>query len=161
MARHKRFGDYMSMETMTTSPVESMNRMMKTNVHSNLNLSKSVSVTTQTFDQRFDNHRKNSLRDTNKINRASQSVTKRLTERKAQYLFDISFDARKHVKAVHLSPELWLVWDFREVNKATDVAEKWKWLWDKLPSYHNVFKMCVKRRGEKKFLWCQCRHFDE
>ena len=55
------------METMTTLPVESMNRMLKSNVHSNLNLSKSVNITTRTFDERFDNHRKTTLRETNPV----------------------------------------------------------------------------------------------
>ena len=106
--------------------VESMNKMMKGKTHSNHNLSKSVSITTQSFDKRFDDHRKNPSHEVNVVNRSSQAHTKKYTETKAQYLFDITYDARQHVKAVHYSKDLWYVWDFREVNRTRNVDDNLK-----------------------------------
>jgi hypothetical protein len=148
------------METMTTSPVESMNELIKhgpQGVDSNMNLRKSVQTMTNTIYERFEDHRKNTLREMNVINRASQSNTKRNVERKAQYLFDILFDNRLSIKCAQLSAEQWLAFNF-DINIEEECR---RGPWPRLPRFHNVFFLIVKRRGEHLFLWCSCRHFDE
>ncbi len=79
LARYNYFSIHMSMETMTTSPVESTNDLIKHEhqvVDSNMKLSKSVQIMTNAIDKRFENHCKKSLHEMNVINRVSQSKTK-------------------------------------------------------------------------------------
>ena len=126
LAHHVRFGVHMSMDTMTTSPVESMNSIVKKNVNSNYNLSKSIKTTTGIIDELFEDHRKLSLWEENIVNCASQSVTKDIIERKAQYLIDQSFDNQLNIKGMHYRKEVWLCWDFREVNTHSKKKGSWR-----------------------------------
>ncbi len=161
LARHVRFGAHMSMDTLTTLPVESMNNIVKKNVNSNYNLRKSIKTTTGVIDERFEDHRKSSLREENIVNHASKSVTKDIIKRKAQYLIDQSFDNRLNIKGINYRQEVWLCWYFREVNAHSKKKGSWKELWDILPSYHNVYTIEVVRSGDHLSLNCKCEHFEE
>ena len=98
LARYFQIGVHMSMDSMTTSPVESMNNLVKhgpKSINSNMNLSRSVKTATSAIDDRFDDHHNQLVREMGIINRASQAPTKRDIERKAQYMIDINFDRER------------------------------------------------------------------
>ena len=160
LARYCRVGLHMSMDAMTTSPVESMNNLIKhgpKSINSNMNLSRAVKTATSAIDERFDDHHNQAVREMGIINRASQAPTKRAIERKAQYMIDINFDRRTTVKCVQTAPETWLAWNFgAEVEKECRSGP-----WPRLARYHNVWKLKVNRRGDKLFLWCECQHHNE
>ena len=125
LAHHVRFGAHISMDTMTTSPVQSINNTAKKNVNSNYNLSKSIESTTGVIDKRFEDHRKLSLREENIVNRASQSATKDIIERKAQYLIDQSFVNRLNIKGMHYRKEVWLI---QTIDRLLNVSQKFRLL---------------------------------
>ena len=61
----------------------------------------------------------------NIISKALQSTTKRNTECKAQYIFDISFDNPLKMKCVQTAEEEWKVFDFDKKNRIGKYDKKW------------------------------------
>lgn len=163
-ARHCRMGIHMSMEAMTTSPVESMNDLIKNGekgVTSNMNLSRSVATTTDVINERIADYKNEKYRDLDKVNLASQASTRNHVSRKAQYLIDISFDGKEYVKCAQLEEEKWVCWDFGKQKPVSQKKKKWQILWNRLPIYHDIFYVTVKRIGDNAFLHCSCCHFQE
>ena len=90
-------------DTMTTSPVESMNELTKhgpNSIDSNMNISRSIMTMTKGHDERSQSHHKKSIQDLNKTNLASHAPTKYEIHQKCQPMIDQNFDFSKHVNCV-------------------------------------------------------------
>ena len=95
LAYYIRKGIYMCLDAMTTSPVESMNEVIKhgTNaVDSNMNLSRSLTTIAGSVDDRYQAFYEQSCRDLGRTNRASQAPIADDMNKKCQYMLDYNFD---------------------------------------------------------------------
>lgn len=160
LAYYRRIGISMCLEAMTTSPVESMNDVTKhgnMKVHSNMNLSKSVSVMTEGHDARIGDHMSKSIRSLNRTNRASQGPTKDDLDPIGQYLLDQSFDGAIMECGAQIKPEEWIVFNFTEKSKSIE-DDCYEGPWPRFPRFHVVHVLKVCRRDNQLFLCCSCKH---
>ena len=91
-----------SLDASTTSPVESMNSIVKfgkDGVSSNMNLSKSLSSVLHGTDDRMNFRNDEALRQMSKSSCCSRAPTKDDVNKKGQGLLDASYDVRLHFKA--------------------------------------------------------------
>lgn len=154
LAHHIRRKIPMCLQAMTTSPVESMNKIVKYGQHkldSNMNLSTGVRNFTKGVDERILGHDAEAQREMGMNNRASQAPTKYDIIRKAQLLMDIQYDSRKHMKCAQTEEEEWICWNFYVEEDMTILFP-----WTYKAEYHQVRTISIRRRGDKVFAHCDC-----
>ena len=161
LAYYIRKSIYMCLDAMMTSPVESMNEVIKhgTNaVDSNMNLSRSLTTIAGSVDDRYQAYYEQSCRDLGRTNRASQAPIADDMNKKCQYMLDYNFDRRITVCFVQESETTWAAWNFDE--KDTIDLDCTKGPWPRLPRFHEVFKVELLRYLGELYLKCSCMHQD-
>lgn len=173
----------MSMDAMTTSPVESMNNLIKNKMQldPNMNLSQALPLMLSKNNERIKAHLTNFIASLQQTTLASASPTKQSISTRCQLVLDQLFDRRHHVKCVQESDALWTCWNFADVKcndnvlspteiipLLTSVGESTATSTDErniltsdfsfisAPKFLSVFQQSVKKLGEELFLHCTC-----
>ena len=155
LANYIRRYTYLSMDAMTTSPVEGNNNAIKhgpNRIHSNMHLSQSLPQIYAGVDSRIQRSHNEAIRNIGKTSYSSRASTADLVNVKGQSLVDGNFDSRTIYKGSQIAKEAWLVWCFD--RKRHDTFKSLPWCY--LPFYHRVHRLEVKRSGDKLFIHCSC-----
>lgn len=155
LANYIRRFTYLSMDAMTTSPVEGNNNAIKHGqfrIHSNMNLSQSLPKVYGGVNSRIERSISQAKRDTGKTSYSSRAATADFVNVKGQSLVDRNFDSRFKYKGAQTDTETWKVWCFDSKRHNTFLSEPWCYL----PYYHRVHNLEVRRSGEKLFIHCSC-----
>ena len=114
LAQYHRKEITMCADAMTTSPVESMNDLIKNKqkISSNFNLSKSVEriVVDQTF--RYEKNCDQMRMQMNRTVLSSRSPTKHDVTSRCQHMIDFLHDKSAYLKCAHVDDNTWICWNF-------------------------------------------------
>jgi hypothetical protein len=119
IAQHIRKDIFMCTDAMTTSPMESMNDLIKNKqrLSSNHNLSRSLERIVIDQSLRYEQHVNRSFMEMNKTVLASRSPTKHDIHRRCQYMIDYLHDRSRFLKCVQTSECDWICWNFIDTEK--------------------------------------------
>ena len=122
LAFHFRKHIYMCADAMTTSPVESMNDLMKNKqkLYSNHNLSTCLQRISNDQSLRYDMHVQRSFMEMNKNMLSSRAPTKNDIHRRCQHMLDYFHDNSQKIKCCQVSDREWYCWNFMDPEKRTN-----------------------------------------
>lgn len=174
----------MSMDAMTTSPVESMNNLIKNNmkISANMNLSTSLPLMLRLHTKRIAKHFLTSKAQLQKTTLASTSTTRTSITKHCQHILDKLFNDCHPLKCVQETEYEWICWDFdsygtdfhlvrgdtNDFHIDDDVGTPSAQLQSEqfldtmtacgfvVPYFAEVFRVCLQKVGEDMFLHCSC-----
>jgi len=185
LAQYIRKEIYMCANAMTTSPVESMNDLIKNkqNINSRLNLSNTVGRIITDHKTRFSDHVNKEFMQMNRTLLSSQAPTKDHIQTKCQHMIDYLHDTSHRQKCIQTNEREWLCWDFKNSQlhfdtdpfdeldynniKSIDMESKMPTFDEdriissmKIPSFLNVFHIMVTSTEGRLFMKCSCYHYE-
>ena len=143
------------MDAMTTSPVESHNRVLKHGpeaIHPNYHLNTTVSKIMNSSITRLRLRKDRAMIETGKNNLASNSPTREFLIKKGQGLVDRNYDRRGLYKSVQLNPTKWISWYFDEVETLKDRHP----LFVEIPMFLRVRVLELTSQNGNNFVSCSC-----
>lgn len=185
LAQYIRKDIYMSADAMTTSPVESMNDLIKNkqNINSRLNLSNTVDRIITDHKTRYNDHVNKALMQMNRTVLSSQAPTKDHIHPKCQHMIDFLYDTSHRLKCIQTNECEWICWDFKnnqlqlstdpfdeldyndiesmEMNSKMSSFDEEKVIASmKIPSFLNVYNIRVTSNDGRMFMKCSCCHYE-
>ena len=189
LAQYHRKEITMCADAMTTSPVESMNDLIKNKqkISSNFNLSKSVEriVVDQTF--RYEKNCDQMRMQMNRTVLSSRSPTKHDVTSRCQHMIDFLHDKSAYLKCAHVDDNTWICWNFVDPEKRSTFYNSHDELGEmyevneeeldrhtsshddadndmfvsslKVPNFLNVYELHVNSFNGNTFLKCSCCYY--
>lgn len=146
------------MDVSTTSPVESMNKVIhqdldvKSNVHADKGIKRIAEGTTDRIKRKINE----SLRSLNTTNTASCAPTSHLIIAKSQALADQNNYRSKSLPCARVSPNEWWCWCFSVPSDPKMSTYPWCCLLFPV----RVRKIHLREKDGNHFLWCDCGYYD-
>lgn len=146
------------MDASTTSPVESMNKLIHIDlrVSSNLHADKGIERIAQGTTNRIRKKVDESIRSMNTLNMSSRAPTNHLIIAKSQALADQNHARSRSIHVARVSPTQWWCWCFSVEPDAKMSTYPWCCLLFPV----RVRKIYLREKDGRQFLWCDCGYYD-
>lgn len=128
LAQYIRKDVTMSADAMTTSPVESMNDLIKNKqkINASLNLSKSLEQIVGNQKTRYDRSHGKACMQLNRTQLSSRAPTKDHIHKRCQDMMDFLYDKSSRVKCAMTSECEWMCWNFVDPEKRSKFHDSWQ-----------------------------------
>ena len=157
-AFHKKKCVTNSMDSFTTSPVESQNNIIHNHlgINSSMNAEKGIAKISEYSEQQYALNEKEGIQSLNKTNLSSRAPTKEFIIDKSQAIADQNYDASHDYSYCQIGRGKWLVWHFHHLYVGRKVL---KFPYSELPTFCRVRIVELRKCGSMKFLDCSCQYY--